>query len=213
MKSLVWKVSGIAVIIALICLLISYVNGLRNEVKIAEQNRLAAIELYNDEQNTTYALRVQVDDLDRIRNAQIREMDSIRHELKVKDKHLKALYGSKSSADIHDTIEIPIPVYLKDSIDSIGDYCVDTCIGDMRWYNICIERVDSNLVALSAHFESDLTLIAVEKKEVVDKPRKTAFGRFLQKLFSKKVKTMSITAIEQNPYVKNDSTMFVIPVK
>lgn len=213
MKSLFWKVSGIAVIIALICSLVSYVNDLRNEVKIAEQNRVAAIELYNDEQNTTYALRVQVDDLDRIKNAQIREMDSIRHELNVKDKHLKALYGSKSSADIRDTIEIPIPMYLKDSADSAGGYCVDTCIGDMKWYSICIEGVDSNLVALSAHFESDLTLIAVEKKEVVDKPRKTAFGRFFQKLFSKKVKTMSIMAIEQNPYVKNDSTTFVIPIK
>lgn len=213
MKSLFWKVSGIAVIITLICSLVSYVNNLRNEVKIAEQNRVAAIELYNDEQSTTYALRVQVDDLDRIKNAQIREMDSIRHELNVKDKHLKALYGSKSSADIRDTIEIPIPMYLKDSVGSTRGYCVDTCIGDMKWYSICIEGVDSNLVALSAHFESDLTLIAVEKKEVIDKPRKTAFGRFLQKLFSKKVKTMSIMTIEQNPYVKNDSTTFVIPIK
>ena len=104
-------------------------------------------------------------------------------------------------------------MYLKDSVDSAGGYCVDTCIGDMKWYSICIEGVDSNLVALSAHFESDLTLVAVEKKEVIDKPRKTAFGRFLQKLFSKKVKTMSIMTIEQNPYVKNDSTTFVIPIK
>jgi hypothetical protein len=212
MRNIVLKIAGIAALIALISFMVSYVSELREEVKMAEQNRIASVEMYNTESSKVYALRLHIDDLDRIKNKQIHEMDSIRKELRVKDKQLQSLYGCKSHADIKDTIRIPLYIYpSKDSNDSIGalDGYKDTCIGDVRWYNICVDRVDSNLIALSAHFESDLTLVALEKKEPINKPRKTWLGR----LFQKKVKTMSITTIEQNPYVTNDSTIFVVPIK
>lgn len=213
MRSLGFKVAGVGAVIAVLIALMAYVHELRKDVQIAEQNRIASVELYNNEKNKTYALNLKIEDLDRIKNKQIQEMDSIRRALNVKDKQLKALYGQKSSADIRDTIELPIYVPVIDSttgnVIPMEDCYTDTCIGDMRWYNVCIDRIDSNLIVLSAHFESDLTLITVEKKEIVNKPRKTWLGR----LFQRKVKTMSITAVEQNPYVKNDSTILVVPIK
>lgn len=213
MRSLGFKVAGVGAVIAALIALMVYVHKLREDVQIAEQNRIASVEMYNNEKNKTYALNLKIEDLDRIKNKQIQEMDSIRRALNVKDKQLKALYGQKSSADIRDTIELPIHVPVIDSttgnVIPMEDCYTDTCIGDMRWYNVCIDRIDSNLIVLSAHFESDLTLITVEKKEIVNKPRKTWLGR----LFQRKVKTMSITAVEQNPYVRNDSTILVVPIK
>lgn len=213
MRSLSFKLAGVGVVIAALIALIVYVHELREDVQIAEQNRIASVEMYNNEKNKTYALNLKIEDLDRIKNKQIQEMDSIRRALNVKDKQLKALYGQKSSADIRDTIELPIYVPVIDSttgnVIPMEDCYTDTCVGDMRWYNVCIDRIDSNLIVLSAHFESDLTLITVEKKEIVNKPRKTWLGR----LFQRKVKTMSITAVEQNPYVRNDSTILVVPIK
>lgn len=213
MRSLGFKVAGVGAVIAALIALMVYVRELREDVQIAEQNRIASVEMYNNEKNKTYALNLKIEDLDRIKNKQIQEMDSIRRALNVKDKQLKALYGQKSSADIRDTIELPIHVPVIDSttgnVIPMEDCYTDTCIGDMRWYNVCIDRIDSNLIVLSAHFESDLTLITVEKKEIVNKPRKTWLGR----LFQRKVKTMSITAVEQNPYVRNDSTILVVPIK
>lgn len=213
MRSLGFKVAGVGAVIAALIVLVVYVHKLREDVQIAEQNRIASVEMYNNEKNKTYALNLKIEDLDRIKNKQIQEMDSIRRALNVKDKQLKALYGQKSSADIRDTIELPIHVPVIDStagnVIPMEDCYTDTCIGDMRWYNVCIDRIDSNLIVLSAHFESDLTLITVEKKEIVNKPRKTWLGR----LFQRKVKTMSITAVEQNPYVRNDSTILVVPIK
>lgn len=213
MRSLGFKVAGVGAVIAVLIALMAYVHELRKDVQIAEQNRIASVELYNNEKNKTYALNLKIEDLDRIKNKQIQEMDSIRRALNVKDKQLKALYGQKSSADIRDTIELPIYVPVIDSttgnVIPMEDCYTDTCVGDMRWYNVCIDRIDSNLIVLSAHFESDLTLITVEKKEIVNKPRKTWLGR----LFQRKVKTMSITAVEQNPYVRNDSTILVVPIK
>lgn len=213
MRSLGFKLAGVGAVIAALIALIAYVHELREDVQIAEQNRIASVEMYNNEKNKTYALNLKIEDLDRIKNKQIQEMDSIRRALNVKDKQLKALYGQKSSADIRDTIELPIYVPVIDSttgnVIPMEDCYTDTCVGDMRWYNVCIDRIDSNLIVLSAHFESDLTLITVEKKEIVNKPRKTWLGR----LFQRKVKTMSITAVEQNPYVRNDSTILVVPIK
>lgn len=213
MRSLGFKVAGVGAVIAALIALLAYVRELREDVQIAEQNRIASVEMYNNEKNKTYALNLKIEDLDRIKNKQIQEMDSIRKALNVKDKQLKALYGQKSSADIRDTIELPIYVPVIDSttgnVIPMEDCYTDTCVGDMRWYNVCIDRIDSNLIVLSAHFESDLTLITVEKKEIVNKPRKTWLGR----LFQRKVKTMSITAVEQNPYVRNDSTILVVPIK
>lgn len=213
MRSLGFKVAGVGAVIAALIALMVYVHKLREDVQIAEQNRIASVEMYNNEKNKTYALNLKIEDLDRIKNKQIQEMDSIRRALNIKDKQLKALYGQKSSADIRDTIELPIHVPVIDSttgnVIPMEDCYTDTCIGDMRWYNVCIDRIDSNLIVLSAHFESDLTLITVEKKEIVNKPRKTWLGR----LFQRKVKTMSITAVEQNPYVRNDSTILVVPIK
>lgn len=213
MRSLGFKVAGVGAVIAALIALVVYVRELREDVQIAEQNRIASVEMYNNEKNKTYALNLKIEDLDRIKNKQIHEMDSIRRALNVKDKQLKALYGQKSSADIRDTIELPIHVPVIDgttgNVIPMEDCYTDTCIGDMRWYNVCIDRIDSNLIVLSAHFESDLTLITVEKKEIVNKPRKTWLGR----LFQRKVKTMSITAVEQNPYVRNDSTILVVPIK
>lgn len=213
MRSLGFKVAGVGAVIAALIALMVYVRELREDIQIAEQNRIASVEMYNNEKNKTYALNLKIEDLDRIKNKQIQEMDSIRRALNVKDKQLKALYGQKSSADIRDTIELPIHVPVIDSttgnVIPMEDCYTDTCIGDMRWYNVCIDRIDSNLIVLSAHFESDLTLVTVEKKEIVNKPRKTWLGR----LFQRKVKTMSITAVEQNPYVRNDSTILVVPIK
>lgn len=205
MKALIFKISVVIIIIAFIAGLFLYINKLKNEVDIAEKNRIATVELYDSEKDKVFALNLKIEDLDRIKNEQIQQMDSIRKCLKIKDKQLKALYNSKSSADIIDTIRIPI--YER---DSIFDNCyLDTCIGDPRWYDVCVNQIDSGLVILSTHFSSDLTLIASEKKEIIGKPRKTWIGR----LFQKKTKALSVTTVEQNPYVKNDSTVFVIPIK
>ena len=78
MRNIVLKIAGIAALIALISFMVSYVSGLREEVKMAEQNRIASVEMYNTESNKVYALRLHIDDLDRIKNKQIQEMDSIR---------------------------------------------------------------------------------------------------------------------------------------
>lgn len=204
------KILVIIAIIAAVIAGINYVQRLQQEVKIAEQNRLATVELYESEKNTTYALNVKLEDLNRYKNAQIQEMDSIRNVLKIKDKQLKAMYGQKSSADMRDTIRIPVFIPSEDStVYTLDSIRVDTCVGDPKWYNVCISRVDSTSVAVSAHFESDLTIITAEKKVPVNKPRKTWLGR----LFQKKTKTMTITAIEQNPFVTKDSTIYVIPIK
>ena len=172
MRSLGFKVAGVGAVIAALIALMVYVHKLREDVQIAEQNRIASVEMYNNEKNKTYALNLKIEDLDRIKNKQIQEMDSIRRALNIKDKQLKALYGQKSSADIRDTVELPIYVPVIDSttgnVIPMEDCYTDTCIGDMRWYNVCIDRIDSNLIVLSAHFESDLTLITVEKKEIVN---------------------------------------------
>lgn len=217
MKTLGIKAGAVVLLMAALLVVYTYIDMLEGEASIAEQNRIAAVELYDGEKDRVFALNLKVEDLNRIKNAQIKEMDSIRRVLSVKDKQLRALYGSKSTADIHDTIVIHIRVPIYDDTSYINSNntnatrgsVIDTCIGDMKWYSICIDNIDSNLVVLTAHFESDLTLTAVEKKEPVSKPGKTWLGR----LFQRKVKTLSIIAVEQNPYVKNNSTTFVVTVK
>lgn len=220
MKKVLIKLGSIVAIIVMFILLAAYIKKLHNKLEINEQNRIATVKLYNNEKNKTYALRMQIEDIDRINNNQIRELDSIRKALKIKDKHIKALYNKKSYAEIHDTI-ILNTIY-KDSIDDIYDYewpCIDTCVGDKQWYDICInitsDASDSNksiihdMMLVSTHFKSDLSIITTEKREIIGVPRKTWIGR----LFQRKTKSISILAIEQNPYVHNDSTIFIVPIK
>lgn len=216
MRKALIKIGGIVVIIVMFILLIAYIKKLHDKIEINEQNRIATVKMYNNEKNKAYALRIQIEDMSRINNEQIQELDSIRKALKIKDKHIKALYNKKSYAEIHDTI-ILNNIY-KDSVDNIYDYewpCIDTCVGDKRWYDICIDITHgtsndiNNMMLLSTHFKSDLSIITTEKREIIGEPRKTWFGR----LFQRKVKTLSILAIEKNPYVHNDSTIFIVPIK
>ena len=128
----------------------------------------------------------------------IRELDSVRKELGIKDKQLKQMHKIKEYVFISDTVKV------HDTIFKDSDFVYDTCLGD-RWYSNCLHLAFPDTILSSIEVELNHDCIVYSRKEPINPPCKTWIGR----LFQKKHTVCDVIINEHNPYVTKKQSKFI----
>ena len=187
------------IIVALICtvyFLIKINNRLNTELKIAVNNE-KSFELENiDLKNKSIELQYSITQLKYSKDSIIRKMDSIIHELSIKDKNLKAIGYIKSTIQKTDT------VIFKDTV--FYNVNIDTTIID-KWYKLNFKCTYPNKVIITSKFKSDKYIVFSRKRETIYPPKKF----WLFRLFQKKHTVVEVNVVEQNPYIENNKQKFI----
>lgn len=172
--------------------------------QIAEAN----VKAYSNELSTAKskntALQLSIAQLNYFNDSILQSLNSIRKELKIKDKNLKALQAIQSSFAKVDTINIvQVDTLFKDQFLN-----VDTLLGD-EWYTLQLGLKYPSAIVIRPQFKSEKYVIVSSKKETVNPPKKF----FLFRWFQKKHTVLHIDVVEKNPYVEGESSKYVEIIK
>lgn len=195
---------GAVCIACLLSLRVSYKRNrtLSNELDIAMNNQKA---LFNENKGLTDSrteLRLTVAQLSYYNDSLLMKMNSVRKELKVKDKQLKRLQYIQSKATRTDTI-----IY-RDTIFNENVVKLDTTIQD-EWYTLNLNLSYPNIITVNPTFVSEKYIVTSTKRETVNPPKKCAIARW----FQKKHTVVKVDIVERNPYIENSEQRFIEIIK
>lgn len=175
---------------------------LQKELSLSKSNEKALILNQDSLQNRVRVYKFTVEQLSYYNDSILFKLDSIRKELKVKDKNLLALQYSKVEATRRDTIVFSDTIFKEPTLS------IDTIKGD-SWYNVKLKLEYPNKIEIEPTFVSERSVIISTKKETVDPPKKF----FLLRWFQKKHIVTEVNIIENNPYVKNKQQKYIEIIK
>ena len=129
------------------------------------------------------------------------KLNAERKNLKIKDKQIVQLQYMLSKVQKVDTITLVDTIFTP-TVD------LDTTIGD-KWYSLNLKLKYPSSIIVAPTFTSEKMVFMYLKKETINPPKKTWFGR----LFQKKHKVMEVKVVESSPYIENKQTRFIEIVK
>lgn len=193
----------IAIALFVCCLILTKHNmSLDEHWKTAMANVKAYSDLLSDSKNKNTAYQLTIDQLKYYQDSILKELDSTRKELKVKDKDLQAVQYITSTFTRVDTINI------RDTIFKEPTFAMDTLIGD-KWYNVDLGLRYPSTISIKPTFKSEKHIVVSSKKETVNPPKKFFFLRW----FQKKHRVLKVDVIEKNPYVEDEMSRFIEIIK
>lgn len=167
---------------------------------------MANIKAYNQElsdaQRKSTAYQLTVEQMKYYQDSILRELDSTRKALKIKDKNLNAVQYVESIFTKTDTL------ILKDTLFREPQLAIDTTFQD-EWYSIKLGLRYPSTIAVSPDFKSVKHIIVHTKKETVNPPKKF----FLFRWFQKKHTVLQVDVVEKNPYVHGETSKYVEIIK
>lgn len=149
-----------------------------------------------------YSFENTIDELIHSNDSITKKMNEARKELKIKDKELKQLQYSLTTAYRSDTL------ILRDTIFRKENFQMDTVLGD-RWYNVTLKLKYPSTIAVAPELISERYVFASNVKKTIDKPKKLFFLRWFQKKYT----TVEIGILERNPYIKSEQNRYIEIVK
>lgn len=173
-------------------------NNLKEQYSIAVQNNKAyesQIDLLNQENKV---FQFSIEQLEYINDSTIKQLDSLRKEIGIKDNKIKQMGKIKECVYIHDSI------FVKDTIFAKPDFVMDTSLGD-KWYTNKLHLEYPNLISSQIDINTDQSVFLHTTRETINPPKKTWLGR----LFQRKHDVLNVTIIENNPYVNIKENKFV----
>lgn len=192
------SIIGILGLIISLFILGAKYKALDEDYKIAVGNEKALLHQNSNLNTNIGVLQLKVDQLSYFNDSILHKLDSVRRELKIKDKALQQLQYTVSKIEKKDSI-----VFKKDTIFQ-KDVHIDTLLQD-KWYTLSLQLDYPNSVVVHPEFLSEQYLIIQAAKETVDPPKKF----FLCRWFQKKHKVVRVDIVEENPYIKHLNTRFV----
>ena len=194
----------IIILTLIIALSISIVrNKHLNEDYSNAMNNLTAYQLENSKlSDANRVYKMTISELEYSQDTLFKAMDSIRKELKIKDKNLNQIQYIKYEVRVTDTLELVDTIFIKPS------FYMDTILSD-KWHNTRIMMKYPSYIMVEPSLESDKYVVFSFKKETVKPPRKF----FLFRWFQKKQKVVNVDVVETNPYVTNKAQRFMEVVK
>lgn len=171
---------------------------LNNDYKIAVGNEKVLLQSNHVLNKDLGVLQLRVDQLSYFNDSILQKMDSVRKELKIKDKNLQYLQYMLSEAEKKDSI-----VFVKDTIFQPMVH-IDTTLTS-KWYHLNLKLDYPNSVVVNPKFISEQYVIIHSKKETVNPPKKF----FLCRWFQKKHRVVRVEVKEENPYIIHKNSEFV----
>ena len=175
---------------------------LNDRYDISVQNNKAYETQLSTIKEENKVFQFSIEQLEYINDSTIHCLDSVRKELKIKNRQIQQMSKIKEKVYIHDSI------MLYDTIFKEPDFALDTCLGD-KWYQNCMHLQYPNEIASSININTETDCFIHTSRETINPPRKTWIGR----LFQKKHTVINVTIHENNPYASVKESKFVKIVK
>lgn len=175
---------------------------LHNQVDILVSNQKASALENTSLKETSRVYKYTIEQLTYFNDSLIQKMDSIRGELKIKDKNLIGMQYLASNITKKDTI------VFSDTIFKEKEIFLDTIVGN-KWYNIKLNLKYPNIVYIEPTFVSKKYIIINKKKETINPPKKF----FLFRWFQKKHWVMEVHIKDENPYINETDNKFIEIIK
>lgn len=193
----------IVLILLIIFIFLSYIQYkkievLNNELSLSKSNEKAFIAENNNLKEDNRAFKFTIDQLNYFNDSLINDLNTVRKELKIKDRDLKQMQYVLSKAQKKDTIVFKDTIFLDKHIN------IDTLIGD-EWYQLHLGLEYPNKIIANPSFKSEKYIIVGNKKETIDPPKKF----FILRWFQKRHKIVEVNIIEKNPYIENKKQKFI----
>lgn len=202
---LILSICAIAAIVLLIIFIVISVLRFKNlqEDYGNAMNNLTAYQLENSKlSGANRVYKMTISELEYSQDTLFKAMDSIRKELKIKDKNLSQIQYIKYEVKVTDTLELADTIFIKPS------FYMDTTLSD-KWHSTRIMMKYPSYIMVEPSLESDKYVVFSFKKETVKPPKKF----FLFRWFQKKQKVVNVDVVETNPYVTNKAQRFMEVVK
>lgn len=173
-------------------------SKLSRKYDIAIQNNKAYESQLDVIQDQNKIFQFTIEQLETLNDKSIKELDSMRKELGIKDKKLQQMGKVKEKIYIVDSIIV------HDTIFDNPDFVLDTCLGD-KWYQNCLHMAYPNEISSQIDINTDLNCFIHTTRETINPPKKTWLGR----LFQRKHTVINVTVKENNPYSNIQETKFI----
>lgn len=170
--------------------------------KVAMGNVKAYAEQLSNAENKSTAYQMTIGQMKYYQDSILKELNSTRKQLKVKDKNVKSIQYVASTFIKRDTI------VAKDTIFKEPAFIMDTLLYD-NWYSVRIGLSYPSTVTVEPQFKSEKHIVVSTKKETVNPPKKFFLFRWLQK----KHTVLKVNVVEKNPYVQNEDSRYVEIIK
>ena len=206
-----WKIKLIisAIIAAIIiglgtttAIMSNRINELNREVAEAVTN-IKAYELENSAlKDDTIEFQYTIDMLNHSKDSLNQKINSLKKDLRIKDKDIKSLQYKLSENQKKDSIVFIHDTLFRESVK------IDTVIRD-DWSKLNLKLEYPNVVVAEYSFKNEVLVTTYLKKETVNPPHKCALIRLFQRLFPKKHNVIHVKVYEQNPYCETKEQKFI----
>lgn len=173
-------------------------SKLSRKYDTAIQNNKAYESQLNVIQDENKIFQFTIEQLEILNDKSIKELDSIRKELGIKDKKLQQMGKVKEKIYIVDSIIV------HDTIFDNPDFVLDTCLGD-EWYQNCLHMAYPNEISSQIDINTDLNCFIHTTRETINPPCKTWIGR----LFQRKHTVINVNVVENNPHSNVKEVKFI----
>ena len=203
-KTIIRIIIGIFIVtlITIVFFLTKSNKTLKEDLSISVANEKAFALENSGLKNMNREFQFTINQLEYFNDSLIDKMNSLRKELKIKDKNLKQMQYLLSEARKRDTI------IFRDTIFRDKSFSLDTLMGD-KWYQLELELRYPNTIITEPTFISEKFVVISYKKETINPPKKCAIARW----FQKKHKVVEVEVVEKNPYIENKQQRFIEIVK
>ena len=198
MKNIVNTIIIIALLVGVIILQSVRLNNRTKEYEVALQNNKSYESQLNTLNGENKMFQFTIEQLKYINDTSIRKLDSVRKELKIKDKQIKQMGRIREKIFIVDTLRFT------DTIFKEPNFSLDTCLGD-KWYSNCLHLEYPNQISSDLSVNSDLNCFIHTTRETINPPCKTWIGR----LFQKKHTVINVNVVENNPHSNVKEIKFI----
>lgn len=198
------KAKNIIAIIAVVTLLGWFMVLQTKYSKLSEEyetsianNKAYESQLFElNEENKVFQFTIE--QLEMLNDKSLRELDSTRKQLGIKDKKIQQMSKVKEKIYIVDSVVI------YDTIFSEPDFTLDTCFGD-EWYQNCLHMAYPNEISSQIDINTDLSCFIHTSRETINPPCKTWIGR----LFQRKHTVINVNVVENNPHSNLKEVKFI----
>lgn len=196
------NITNVLIIIALLVGVIIFqsvrFNNRTKQYEVAIQNNKAyESQLFElNEENKVFQFTIE--QLEVLNDKSLRELDSTRKQLGIRDKKIQQMSKVKEKIYIVDSIVI------HDTIFSKPDFTLDTCLGD-EWYQNCLHMAYPNEISSRIDINTDLSCFIHTSRETINPPCKTWLGR----LFQRKHTVINVNVVENNPHSNVKEVKFI----
>jgi len=191
---------AIAVLFSVVYCFMSINKSLRKSLEISKKNELAYIAENDSLKNKSIQFSYTISELNHSNDSLIKEMVSLKKDLKVKDKQLASLAYLQSIANIKDTIRLTDTIFVKNTK-------VDTTVNN-KWYTIGLHLEYPHMVGLNIKVPSEKYIVSSYKKVLLN-PSDCKVRNW----FKKKSKIVEVEVVEKNPFIINEKQKFIEVIK